>query len=173
MKRSKILVVGGLFIISMFMLSCQENEVLPGTIDPVGSVAGTYKGTITDNSTGQVYEAAADVKKSGDSIVEIHCYSDALDSTFVMEVFENGDNMMLCNVGDDFENQYGHPGMKEHHNMMGGDSEGRNWMHHMEEEHDQDDEHFGEFDMGDHTFSYDFVMEDNHANATLQFKGIK
>jgi hypothetical protein len=33
------------------------------------------------------------------------------------------------------------------------------WMHHMDEEHDEGDGHFGGFDMGNHSFSYTFQMK--------------
>ncbi len=171
MKRSKILAVGGMIIISAFMLSCQKEDDL-STLNFTESVAGTYKGTVTDSGSGKVYVATADVIKSNSSIVEIHCYSDVLDSTFVMEVFENGDNFMVCSVGDDFAKLYGHSRMNEHH-MMGGNANEQNWGHHMDEEHDQDDEHFGGFNMNDHSFYYDFEMEDNHGGFTLEFKGEK
>ena len=172
MKRSKILAVGGVIIMSMSLLSCQK-ESETAVLDLTAQIAGSYKGTITDSGSGNVFQATADVIKSDNSIVEIHCYSDRLDSTFVMEVFENGDSLMLCNIGDDFVRQYGHARMNEHHNMMGGDMEGQDWMHHMDEEHDEDDEHFGGFNMKDHSFSYRFEMEDDHRGYTLEFKGKK
>jgi len=171
MKRSRILVVGGMIIILVFMLSCQNEESNP-VMSFTESIVGTYKGTITKSGSGNVFEAMADVIKSDNNIVEIHCYSDLLDSAFVMEVFENGDSLALCNIGDDFTNQYGHSRMNEHH-MMGNSGEKENWKHHMDEEHDQDDDHFGGFNMNDHSFFYEFEMEDNHGGFTLEFKGKK
>ncbi len=170
MKRSKIAAVGGMIMISMFMLSCQK-EGETGILDLTKSVVGTYKGTLTDGVTGNVSKAMADVIKSDNSIVEIHCYSDDFDSTFVMEVFENGDSLMLCNVGNDFINRYGHPRMNEHHMM--GNSNGQDWRHHMDEEHEQDDEHFGGFNMRDHSFSYRFETGDGHGDHAFEFKGKK
>jgi len=171
MKRSRILVVGGMIIISVFMLSCQKEDGTNLVLNLTESVIGSYKGTITDSGSGNVYVATADVIKSDNSIVEVHCYSDVLDSTFVMEVFENGDTIMVCSVGGDFAKLYGHSRMNEHHMM--GNANGQDWGHHMDEEHDQDDEHFGGFNMNDLSFYYDFEMEDNHGDFTLEFKGKK
>ena len=47
------------------------------------------------------------------------------------------------------------------------------WMHHMDEEHDERDEHFGGFSMTNHSFSYIFQMNRNDSSDDLHFQGIK
>ncbi|NOX85632.1 MAG: hypothetical protein GXO86_06675 [Chlorobi bacterium] len=151
--------------VALLVTSCNKSNGDENK-DLAGEVAGTYKGTLTDNGLKDAIDATADIIKIDEKTVEIHCYSSVLDTTFVMELFENGDSTMLCNIGDDFKNMYGHERMKDHHMM--GDPNWQNWTHHMDEEHDQGDEHYGGFNKVDHSFTYKFVMD---TALTLQFNG--
>ena len=169
MKTIKFLTFTGIIILSVFVISCQKKtSELP---ELTNGVVGSYKGTLKNGSTGSQVEATADVIKTDESIVQIHCYSSIMDTTFVMEIFENGDSMMVCNIGDDFKNQYGHGRMEKHHMM--GNTDWQSWSHHMDEEHDRNDEHFGGFNMKEHSFDYDFMMKDNQNEFTLMFNGKK
>ncbi len=169
MKVIKYLAFTGIIIVSFVALSCQKgNSPNP---DLTEGVVGTYIGTLKNGTTGNFVDATADVIKTDESIVQIHCYSTNLDTTFVMEIFENGDSMMVCNIGSEFKNQYGHGRMNKHHMM--GNTNWQNWMHHKDEEHSQGDEHFGGFNMKDHSFNYTFIMSDPLKSFTLQFNGKK
>lgn len=169
MKVIKYLVFIGIIIVSFLALSCQKEKQT--VIDLSKGIVGTYKGTLTKGSLKNAVEATTDVTKTDFNMVQIHCYSTVLDTTYVMELFENGDSLMVCNIGSDFMNQYGHARMNGHHMM--GSANWQDWLHHMDEEHNQGDEHFGGFNMVDHSFDYKFMMSDNLNDYTLQFNGKK
>jgi hypothetical protein len=58
--------------------------------------------------------------------------------------------------------------------MMGDRGEGESeWMHHMNDEHVNGDEHFGGFDMQEGSFTYSFKMMDGSSPYYLKFHGIK
>jgi len=166
MKTIKYLAFTGIIIISVLALSCQKEKQTE--IGLTENVVGTYKGTLKSLETGNTILATADIIKTDESIVQIHCYSTALDTTFVMEMFEYGDSLMLCNIGNDFKDQYGHDRMNEHHMME--QTNRQDWTHHMDEEHNQGDVHYGGFNMVDHSFGYTFIMGND---STLHFNGKK
>jgi hypothetical protein len=66
---------------------------------------------------------------------------------------------------------YGH--MLGQGHMMGGmmgdkNSNQSEWGHHLEDEHQQGEEHFGGFDMGNHSFNYAIKMEDGYYHFSGQ-----
>lgn len=137
-------------------------------------VAGTYVGTLTAatttsrvSGTQAVLPATTTVKNIGNQI-EIHCVADNFDETLMLDLYENGEEMMVCITGQDFEDMYGH--MLGEGNM-GGNMQGNNsqWMQHLNNEHQEGDEHFGGFNMQDHTFNFTFRMN----NGDFHFQGIK
>ncbi|SFF08509.1 hypothetical protein [Thermophagus xiamenensis] len=92
-----------------------------------------------------------------------------------MNYYQHHDSAYVCDTGNDFEEMYGHMlgnghagGMMD--DMYNGETQ---WMHHKSEEHDEDDEHFGGFDMGNHSFSYTFRMNPDDNSDDLHFQGIK
>lgn len=136
----------------VFFNSCEREKAVPDlTVD----VIGKYVGDLIDSETKITKSATVDVAKSGENEVEIHCYGEFMDTTFVMDLYENADSIMVCFSDEDsFFNQYGHHMSGSHHMM--GDNDGYNWMHHMNDEHENGDEHFGGFDTNMHTFNYLF-----------------
>jgi len=169
MKTIKYLGIISFAMIALLAVSCRKDNVENEARDLASEVAGTYKGSLVEIGQPGSVEAPAIVTKTEINTVDIHCYSSDFDTTFMMELFENGDSMMVCNTGNDFKMQYGHDRMEEHHEMMG-DSNWQNWGHHMNEEHDGGDEHFGGFDMDNRSFGYDFIISND---STLQFNGLK
>ena len=167
MRVFKYLVFTSIILMTLLAMSCKKDN--DETSDLTVNVVGTYKGTLAEPSQQQSIEATAKVTKADFNIVHISCYGPGFDTTFLMELFENGDSMMVCNTGSDFKMQYGHNRMEEHHEMMG-DSNWQDWGHHMDEEHDGGDEHFGGFDMDNRSFGYDFIISND---STLQFNGLK
>jgi len=75
---------------------------------------------------------------------------------------------MVCYTGADFEDMYGHM-LGEGH--MGDNMQGNNieWMQHLNNDHQQGDEHFGSFNMQDHSFNFLFKTY----NGDFQFQGTK
>ncbi len=168
----------GVFIVAVVALglvvitSCNKKNTVKKNL--AAQVIGTYKGTLT---SGEIkHDGVANVVAFSDTLVQIHCYDyDGFDTTFVMELYENGDSIMLCNTGQDFFNQYGHNMSTQHHmpeNMMG-NMEGMNadWQQHMKNEHQPGDEHFGSFNMDAKTF--DYLFETNDSTQMKIFTGKK
>ena len=147
------------------------------------SIEGTYIGSLTTDGSKRVSvvvsgneSATAEVTKTDDGLVKVHCFGDELDTTFLLNYYENYDSVMVCLTGDDFNLMYGH--MKGQGHMTGGmmgdivpgETE---WMHHMYDEHQEGDEHFGGFDMISHTFGYSFKMMEGDSTYYLKFQGVK
>jgi len=154
------------------------------TDEPIdNSIEGTYVGTLTTDglksATGVMPDssnAKADVTKINDEQIEVHCYNDEIDTTFMLNNFENHDIVMVCLNGEDFKYMYGHMYGQGHMGggMMGDITNGETeWQHHMDDEHKQGDEHFGGFDMGNQTFGYHFKMMDGNMPYYLDFQGKK
>ncbi len=168
MKKLKSIMIAGIIGITAIATSCsKKTEVLKK--DVIAQVVGTYKGTLATGSA--EYDGTADVSAVNDSVVQIHCYDqNDFDTTFVMEIYEEGDSVMLCNTGEDFYNQYGHHMSGRHHmteDMMGNmDSD---WQQHLSNQHQSGDKHYGNFDMNNGTFNYLFEM--GNGTQTKKFSG--
>jgi hypothetical protein len=172
----KIKGISILAVITLVVLAaCEKTDELS-----VNSIVGTYVGTLTSGNDlkSQSVEghgdddATAEVTKTSDGKIKVHCYSSELDTTFMLDYYEHNDSIKVCLNGDDFENMYGHMMGQDHMSggMMGDMNNGETeWMHHMNDEHDEGDEHFGGFDMMRHSFSYTFKMND----GDYHFQGTK
>ena len=170
--KQNILIIA---ILTMFITSCDKTEDIN-----VNTIEGKYNGTIAIESNLKTNSninltnslAVADVMILGNMQIEVHCYGQDIDTTFMLNYFEHHDSVMVCLTGDDFEHMYGHRYGEGHMSggmtgdMQNGDTE---WMHHMSDEHDESDEHFGGFDMKQHSFDYMFKMND----INYHFQGIK
>lgn len=171
----KVLVfaIAGTFVFS----ACQKNGK---TVNQ--SVEGTYIGNFTTTSTLKS-ETATTVNLMDTAIVmlmsngqiNVHCFGDELDSTFILNTYQNGDSLMVCLDGQYFEDEYGHMmgdgSMMGSGNMMGNNS--TKWGQHMNGEHQADDNHYGGFDMQNGTFSYSFKMMDGTSNNYRKFQGTR
>ncbi len=169
MKTSKKIgwIAGALLFV---MASCQKTDDFN-----VNNVEGRYTGTLTSglkSASGGTFDATADVTKTKNGEIEVHCYGGEMDTTFMLSYYENHDSVMVCQTGSDFEHAYGHMLGAGHMSggMMGDQAKGQTqWQHHMTNEHENGDKHFGGFDMTRHTFGYTFSM----ASGNVQFKGVK
>lgn len=147
------------------------------------SVEGMYNGTLTqvnelkgaDNDVNNSYVAHADVSKNGNREITVHCYGEGFDTTIVLNYFHDNDSIHVCMTGDDFYNHYGHMYGEGHMgNMMGDmDDDETEWMHHMADEHENGDQHYGGFSSNCHSFEYSFEMHDSQGNYYLRFYGEK
>jgi len=171
MKHSKLLLIA---VIAFSFYACDKSEELE-----IDDIAGTYIGSLTNSNLksaldeGHVSDnATADVKHMGEGQIQVHCYSADFDTTIVLDYYHNNDSVMVCLTGDDFTNMYGH--MKGEGHMSGGmmgdmhDDE-TEWMHHMDDEHQNGDEHFGGFHPESQSFEYTFFMPE----GKIKFKGQK
>jgi hypothetical protein len=178
--KKRNLFIGMLFISALLVVaSCAKSE------DDTGeSIEGTYYGTLTRTSTlksiqsgnEELADGIAEVSRMGEGQIEVHCYGDEIDTTFMLDYYMHNDSAYVCLTGADFESMYGHMLGSGHMggSMMGdiGDDE-TEWMHHMSDEHDDGDEHFGGFDMHNETFTYSIEMMDENGTYYLKFNGSK
>ena len=149
-----------------------------------GGIEGRYVGTFSKSTSLKSklldgngdHDGIADITMSSENQIQVHCYGNEIDTTIMLDFFEHNDSVMVCLSGDDFENDYGHMSGEGHMSggMMGDISNGETeWMHHMNEEHEDGDEHPGGFDMVHGTFTYSFRMMENLTPYYLNFQGIK
>ena len=167
------------FTIIWVLAACDKND---GTNNPSQDIEGTYVGNLTASmlksalaSTPRVTDATAEVTKIDDGEIEVHCYDDEVDTTFMLNYYDNDDSIMVCLTGSAFENMYGHMlGVGYMGGMMDGMEIGESeWMYHLRTEHQPGDEHFGGFDMQNHTFGYRFQMMNDSTLFELNFQGTK
>lgn len=178
MKKKGLVTI--IVAIAMFGLAaCEKSE------SPIEeSIEGTYVGTLTSQNGlkgGSVVsktedDTIAEITKTGKETIEVHIYNVELDTTFLLNYYWDMNNVEVCLTGDDFENMYGHMLGQGHMNgdMMGDmqDDESE-WSHHLNDEHQNDDEHFGGFDMENHMFRYRLTMMEGGVPYDLQFQGVK
>lgn len=172
--------VTSMVAIAIFGLAaCEKSE------SPIGeSLEGTYVGTLTNQDGlkgGSVVsksedDAIAEITKFGKETIEVHIYNVELDTTFLLNYYKYMNNVEVCFTGDDFKKMYGHMLGQGHMNggMMGDmQDDETEWGHHLNDEHQNDDEHFGGFDMEDHTFRYRLTMMEGGVPYDLQFQGMR
>lgn len=174
MKKIQLIIATAL---SMLVLTaCEKSDDIS-----VQEIEGTYVGTLTgfDNAKSATgvnnNEAAiAEIRKTGKELIEVNLYSDRMDTTFVLNYYHHNNSVFVCLNGDDFENMYGHRLGQGHVNggMMGhmqnGESE---WTHHLRDEHQDGDDHFGGFQMQTNIFEYHLNMMDEIHSYSLKFQG--
>ncbi len=163
MKNARVLVMMSVAAL-IGLSSCEESADLSDS-----TFEGTYRGSLTYESSlksspiasNGASEATAEISDLGDGQIEVHCFGEEMDTTFILNGYEHDNMLMVCLDGEAFEGMYGHMmggGHKNnnHSGGMMGDHNNRNteWMDHMDSEHSEGDEHFGGFNMTDHTFDY-------------------
>jgi len=154
-----------LIAISVVFISCDKNDDIS-----YNDVVGTYEGTLTidsgksaDSAKTLNSTATAVISMVGDQI-EVHCFGDNFDTTIMLDLYHDGDAINVCLTGDEFEEMYGH--MQGQGHMNGNGSE---WMQHLNNDHQDGDEHFGGFNMQHHSFNYTFTTD----HGVYHFQGTK
>ena len=165
--KTSIIVLG--VAVAAIIASCDMNN------DQIRSklsdqIIGTYNGTLT-SSLSQTTSATAEITSMNDYTVQVHCFNADVDTTFSIELYQDGNMMRVCATENDFKNQYGH-NMSANHHMMGSNGTWTSWQQHMSAEHNPDDEHFGYFDINAQTFNYTFeFMTGALSGNRLSFSG--
>lgn len=169
----KILILS-LLMVGVFS-ACSKNNTPPqeelissllGTYTGFYNTEGTLKSALHDSS------ATAEITGAGEGQIEVWCYGHDLDTTIILDIYEDNDTVMVCMTGDAFTQEYGH--MKGHQMGHGMHSTtGTEWMHHLEDEHSSGDRHYGMFDTTNHTFEYAFKMMVNDTVYYTKFHGTK
>jgi len=163
-----------LSVVLIGVTSCEKtNDQL------ISDLEGTYIGSFSRLTSlksalkdgGAENEGVAEITMMENDQIRVHCYGDEIDTTFILDVYAHYDDYLVCQTGDEFRQEYGHEkgGMHMGH-MSGSQTE---WMHHLEDDHEDEDDHFGAFDMGEGTFSYAFRMMENLTPYYLKFHGKK
>lgn len=157
-------------LIGIFGTACSKEDNNSKT-NPATTVSGTYKGSISYSENPAVKtDATFDISRVDPATIHLHLMSEMMDTTFMLNLYENADSIMVCFNGEDFYSHYGHH-LDEGHHMMNGNGY-MDWSHHMNEQHQPGDEHFGGFDMNHHSFSYR-IIPSGQSDAYYQFEGIK
>lgn len=182
MKKMKKSTIAGSMMLAVAMVgftSCEKSDEIvsdgiEGVYTGTFSISNSLKSSALDGLENDL--GTAEVNMMGDNRIEVHCFGEALDTTFMLDYYEHNDSVMVCLTGSDFSNMYGH-GLGEGHmsgGMMGdrngGDTE---WIHHMDDEHVSGDEHFGGFNMDASSFTYSFRMIEGSTPHYLKFHGVK
>ena len=145
----------------------------------ISDIEGTYRGSFSINyslkselkdGNGE-HEGIAEITMMGSEQIGVHCYGDEIDTIIVLDIYRQNDSVFVCGTEDDFQKEYGHEKGGRHMGHMGESQ--TQWMHHLEDDHDDGDDHFGNFDMRIGAFSYSFSMMDNLNTYYLNFYGIR
>ena len=162
------ILISALFVLTM--VSCSDEDP-SNTRNYLDDITGTYIGEFSSANKLTNDAGTADVTLTNNDQLEIHCYGELMDTTIIMDAFQNGDSVMVCNTGQDFYNEYGHMGNGYH--MMDMRMNQSEWMHHLESDHANSDEHYGGFNMQNHSFSYSYKMMDGDTVYMIEFNGTK
>jgi hypothetical protein len=175
MKTINLILIMAFSASMLIITSCskEENEEkTPTALDYINDIIGTYDGTYMESDGLKISDSAhAVVSHMGGLSLEIHCYGELLDTTFHMNIYANHDSLMLCSTGATFANMYGHELGGSHMNHH--ENSSTEWMHHMEDEHDDRDIHYGGFNMSNHTMDYTFRIEESNSIKFIRFQGIR
>jgi hypothetical protein len=177
MKKIRLITIITIMITLVF-IGCEDSDSFPNS-----AIAGTYVGTISNSNDAKYKdylktedEAVANITIIGNNLIQVHLYDVEIDTTFIVNYYDDMDSVNVCFSGDDFESMYGHMLGQGHSNggMMGDMKQNETeWMHHLNDEHQEGDEHYGSFDMQNHTFSYQFTKWEAGLTHDLQFQGVK
>jgi len=140
MKKTTILLIA---MTTILYVSCGKNKYKPD----MDSIVGTYQGTISYDLDNSSEDATTEITSSGEYSVNVHCHSNNFDTTFVMDIFQDG-NVVFCNNGN-YNDKSSHMAK----------------MH----QHCNTEEHHGYFDTDKKSFTYSFERNANNAD----FDGIK
>ncbi len=161
--KSFLIIVIGLIV----FISCDKEEQIIES-----SIYGTYVGTLKFDNTLKSISAGDDdgiavVTKVGEDEIQVHCYGTEIDTTFMLNFYEHQDSILVCLNGNAFEEMYGHM-LGQGHMMGDRNSNQSEWRHHLEDEHQEGEDHFGGFDMRNHSFNYAIKMEDGYYHFSGQ-----
>ncbi|HRA60892.1 MAG TPA: hypothetical protein PLG30_14855 [Bacteroidia bacterium] len=174
MKKMKSFGMMMILVAIVFTACNNDDENSENTIE------GTYSGILTNKSaTGTIIgtgNATADISKTSDGLIQVHCFGTGIDTTFMLNYFPDNDSVFVCLTGNDFRNTYGHMMGQGHMmgGMMGDIKPGQTqWQHHMADEHKPGDIHYGGFDMMNHSFGYTFHKNNGSSHMIMNFEGTK
>jgi len=167
MKSLKKLSILILAVLTIAFVACKKEET---ETNLTNGLTGTYEGALTTNGLKGTSPATANITAVNNYTIQVHCFGDEIDTTIMLELYEDGNMMRVCFTDDDFYNEYGHHESNDHH-MMGNNGGWTNWSQHMNSGHQGNDKHYGYFNMDNHQFDYTFNVTTPSATYTQQFVG--
>lgn len=174
--KTLIVVLG--IVVAASTISCNLNNELARP-NLANQIAGTYDGTLTSALSQNGVKATAEIKSDNDYSIQVRCYSVDFDTTFMLNLYQDGNMMRVCASGEDFQRAYGHgmPGnsqMMGSSGMMGGSGSWTSWQQHMITEHTTKDMHYGYFNMNTKTFHYAFTSASSEGDSSeMHFNGMR
>lgn len=168
--KTRVLIIGAIAI--MMAVACNKTDELA-----TSSIEGTYSGTMSKTSSLKSLNLAGDVKTDvsvkDSSFLEIHCYGGELDTTLMLNFIEENDSTFLCFSNEQFQGMFGYAYGSSH--MTGGMMGNNNseWMQRMMNENYTNNQHFGGFNMKDHSFDYTFNRVEGDSIMYFHFHGVK
>lgn len=168
MKKINLFVIMSFSVFIVLLGSCKKSD---SSIDLTQDMTGIYEGTLEINGLKTTDPATTYIEKVNDYSITIHCYNADFDTTFMMDLYVNGDSTMLCFTDADFESEYHHQMSSDHH-MMENDN-WTSWSNHMSVEHSSGDKHYGSFSKSNHSFIYRFKTPGSKAQVSKVFTGTK
>lgn len=177
MKQIRILTI--IMVIMVLIIAACEPSSDSSNLS--NEIEGTYTGSLTSSikigNNGQLSDHAfVEIRRISNDLIEVHMYDEDLDSLFMLNYYDHLDSTLVCLTGNDFEAMYGHMLGEDHSggNMMGHmQNNETEWMHHLNDDHNEGDEHFGGFDRQMQTFEYRFTMKREQIRYEMLFQGQK
>ena len=173
---NKIKLITVVAILALFSFAACDNSDLPSDKRIEGTYVGTISNVLGKTSLNTKGDAIAEITKIGNQMIQVHLDNSELDSTFMLNYYEDMDSINVCFTGEDFEKMYGHMLGQGHINggMMNdiGNNE-TEWMHHLNDEHQEGDKHFGGFNMLNETFEYHFNQREEGEIHNYIFSGMR
>jgi len=167
--KTLIIVLGVAMAATIASCNMNNDQIRPNLSN---EIMGTYSGTLTSSLSQTEMSATAEITSINDYTIQIHCFNADIDTTFSLELYQDGNMMRVCSTDNDFKNQYGH-NMSINHHMMGNNSNWTSWSQHMSNEHSVNDKHYGYFDMNASSFDYTFNMKGSNGTYEQRFIGTK
>jgi hypothetical protein len=202
-QKSSLAMLLGIMSVLVFSSCEKETQNNITDVKPLKSeVVGTYTGTLKNSATNDSRPATITVTAQNDSLVRMHCFSNDFDSTITMQLYQNYDSIMMCFTGQDFYNEYGHntnnydfcyskqSGWMNNGWMNDGDCWGNNnnnwgnnnwagneqwnaWTNHLNTQHNQNDLHYGGFNLSENSCNYSFNINIDGTSYSEVFQGVK
>jgi len=182
-------------ITGLLFMSCEKDNKTPaGNINdtPIvlaDEVVGNYSGLIVNSSTDQSQSAVLVVNAINDSVVTLSCIANGIDTTIMVQLYENSQQINVCFLGQDFYNQYGYnlnnndfctskpEGWNNdwcmNNNCWGGQDQWNAWTNHQNSQHNQGDVHFGGFDLENISCNYGFQFSSPDSSWIETFTGTR
>lgn len=171
MKKIKLIAITAFSATMLIVSSCNKTDNFPTAIDYINDITGDYEGSFTISGSGENSTAYAEITHLSGNEIQIHCYGEILDTSFMMDIYANHDSIMVCATGNDFEETYGHMQGENHMNHHGNNE--NEWEHHMGDDHEVNDQHFGGFNISHHSFDYTFIIASDNSTEYIRFVGVR